>query len=832
MISDPAAQDLKFCLSRVTFPAAGGCFPIRMLSAVLADLRYAFRQLAKTPSFTAIALLTLALGIGANTAVFSVVRSVLLRPLPYPDADRLIVFWEDMTTFSQASVSWPDLQDWKRENQAFSALGGFRQGQYALTGQAEPRMLTGAEVEASFFDAVGLSPSLGRVFTADEDKVGAAPLAVLSHALWQGQFGGASDILGRVLTLNGHPYTVIGVLPPAFTLPENADFYTQLARLSDSASWQHRGDHPGIYALGRLKPGVTFAAGLADLQRVSRRISTDHPSTNTGVVAGGHPLLENLVGSYRRGLWTLLGAVALVLLIACANLAGLLMARSSARQNEIALRSALGASRLQIVRQLFLESLLLAVLGTALGLVLAHAVHAGILALSPTGDSRFQEATLDGPVLLVTCAVGLFAAVLFGLWPAWRSAQTDLRGSLAEGGRGGTGTSARARSVLIVAEIAVTLTLLFGAGLLLRSFSQLRHTELGFTPDHVLSARLSLPEKRYPSPEARFAFYEQVAARVRQLPGVTHVDFATNSPLNTGWQTSYAIPGRPEPLPGQSPFIEMNRVTDGYFQTLSIPLLRGRAFAPEDGGTKSRSIIIDEALARREWPNEDPVGKELLLGGRKDNAVTVIGVVPTLRVYGYSSEPKLAQAYVSLRAPTPRGAVLLVRTDRPVPALAQSVRQAVTEVDPDQPIWDVRMLGDRVGSTLATPRLYTFLLATFAGLALLLAAIGLYGLLAYHVSLRTREFGIRLALGAVGEQLLTLVLRRGLQLVALGTLLGLAGAIAVGRILAALLYQTKPMDLTVAGAVTGLLAAVAILASLLPALRASRVNPVIALRAE
>ncbi len=799
---------------------------------MFSDLRYACRQLVRTPSFTTIALLTLALGIGANTAVFSVVRSVLLRPLAYPEPDQLVVFWEDMATFPQASVSWPDLQDWRRDNQAFSALGGFRVGQYALTGQAEPRMLTGAEVEASFFDALGLPPALGRVFTADEDKAGAAGLAVLSHAFWQGQMGGAADVLGRILTLNGTPYTVIGVLPAAVALPERADLYTQMARLSDSPSWQNRGNHPGIYALGRLKPGVTFAAGLADLQRISRRIAAEHPNTSTGVIAGGTPLLDNLIGSYRRGLWTLLGAVGLVLLIACANLAGLLMARSSARRNEIALRSALGASRFQIVRQLFLESLVLAVVGTALGLGLAQVGQAGILALSPAGDSRFQAADLDGPVLATTAAVGLLTAVLFGLWPAWRSARVDLRGALADGGRGGTGSGTRARSVLIVAEIAVTLTLLFGAGLLLRSFSQLRQAELGFTPENVLSARISLPEKRYPGPEARLAFYEQVAARVRQVPGVTHVDVATNSPLNTGWQTSYAIPGRPEPLPGQSPFMEMNRVSDGYFQTLSIPLLRGRAFGPEDGGAKSRSIIIDEAFARREWPAEDPVGKELLLGGRKDNAVTVIGVVPTLRVYGYASEPKLAQAYVSVRAPTPAGAVLLVRTERPVASLAQSVRQAVREVDPDQPIWDVRMLDDRVGSTLATPRLYTFLLATFAGLALLLAAIGLYGLLAYHVSLRTREFGIRLALGAVGRQLLTLVLRRGFQLVALGTLLGLAGALAVGRILAALLYQTKPLDLTVAATVTALLAAVALVAALLPALRASRVNPVIALRAE
>ncbi len=798
---------------------------------MLADLKFALRQLAKTPGFTAVALLTLALGIGANTAIFSVVKSVLLSPLPYPGPGRLVVLWEDETNFQQASIAWPDLQDWQRDNTAFTALGGYRRDNYALTGRGEPEMLRGARASAALFDAIKLPPQLGRVFTAAEDKVGAPGLVVLSHGLWQRQFGGTPDALGKTLTLNGESYTVIGVLPAEFGSPTGVDFWTQLARGSDNPNWQNRSNHPGIYAIGRMKPGQTFATALADLKRISARIAQDHPDDSTGVTASGQLLFDSTVGDYRRGLTVLLGAVGLVLLIACANLANLLLARSAARESEFAVRAALGASRGRLVRQLLLESLVLALGGGVLGVILAGWARSGIVALSPAGVTRFQQTAIDAPVLAVTFGLALITALVFGLWPAWKAAQPDLRSSLASGGRTGSdGPGAtRAREALIVAEVALTLMLLVGAGLLLRSFERMQTANLGFAAHGVLTARLSLPKKNYGTKEQIDTFGDRLLERVRALPGVKSADLATNSPLNTGWQTSFLPEGHAPWPAGQNPLAEMNVVSDGYFRTLGIPLLRGRAFGPEDGLKSPRTAIIDQAFADKFWPGADPVGQKMTLSG--DPAV-VVGVVPTLKVYGYASEPKLVQAYLAARQDAPDDFALLVRTDGDAAALASSVRRVVSEIDPNQPVWNVRTLDDRIDASFSTPRLYTFLLAIFAGLALLLAAVGLYGVLAYQVSRRTREFGIRLALGSLTSQITTLVLRRGLRLLAAGLAVGLLGALALGRVLGTLLYRTSSFDPAVVGGVAGLLGVVALLACWLPARRAARVNPLIALRAD
>jgi putative ABC transport system permease protein len=779
-----------------------------------------------------IALLTLALGIGANTAIFSVVRSVLLRPLPYPDPGQLVILWEDETNFDQASIAWPDLQDWKRDNHAFASIGGYRRDNFTLTGRGEPQILRGAEVESSLFAAVGLAPMLGRTFTAEEDKVGAAALAILSYPIWQSRFAADPAILGQTVTLSGEPYTVIGVMPPEYVTPARSDFWTQLGRLGDTKSWQDRGNHPGIYAIGRLKPAQTFASGMADLKQVSARIARDFPDMSTGVTAAGRPLFEFIVQDYRRGLWTLLGAVSLVLLIACANLAGLLIARGASRQSEFAVRAAIGASRLRLIRQLFTESLLLAVAGAVLGVLLAHWARSGILALSPTGATRFQAATIDGPVLAVACGLAIATAALFGLWPAWRSANVDLRSSLASGGRTGTAGGSRARGVLIVLEVALTLALLVGAGLLLRSFARMQSADLGFNAAHVLTAQVTLPEKKYPTADARRNFETRALEQLRAIPGVVSADIATNSPLNTGWQTSYHVTGRPPNPPGVGPLAEMNVVSESYFQTLGIPLLRGRGFTRADGPDAPRVVIIDDGFAHREWPNEDPIGKTLELGGEKHERTTVIGVVPTLKLYGYATEPKLVQAYLPARRAAPDEFMLVIRSESEPAALIGSVRRALRDVDPDQALWDVRMLSDRVNDTFATPRLYAFLLVAFAGLALLLAAVGLYGVLAYHVSLRTREFGIRMALGALQTQVLTLVLGRGLRLMAIGLVLGTAAALVVGRVLQSMLYKTQPVDAMVLLSTAGALAAVACIACLIPALRATRVPPAIALRTE
>ena len=801
---------------------------------MFADLRFALRQLAKTPGFTAVALLTLALGIGANTAIFSVVKSVLLRPFPYPDSDRLVVLWEDELNYEQASIAWPDLVDWQRDNTAFTALAGYRRDDYAFTGRGEPEMLRGVRASASFFSVVGLPVTIGRVFTADEDKVGAPGLVVLSYGIWQRRFGGEANILGQTLTLNGEPYIVIGVAPPDLLTPTRTDFWTQLARGSDNPGWQNRGNHPGIRGLARIKPGFTFAQAIADLKNISAHIAKDFPDSSTGVAAGGQPLLDNTVGGYRAGLGLLLGAVALVLLIACANLASLLLARSAARETEFAVRAALGASRTRLVRQLLVESLVLALGGAALGLAFAAWARSGIVALSPPGVLRFQQIAIDGGVLAVTCALAIATAVLFGLWPAWKAAQPDLRASLANGGRGGSGGpgASRARETLIVAEIALTLVLLVGAGLLLRSFAQMQAANLGFEGRGVLTARVALPQKNYPNDEARLAFNTGVLERLATLPGVARADLANGTPLDNNWETSYHVPGTADAPPGQNPLAEMNVVSDGYFKTLGIPLRRGRTFGPEDTLTGPPVAIIDQALADRAWPGADPIGKQIELGGNKDKPATVVGVVPTLKVYGYATEPKLVQAYLSARQDVPQNYVLLIHATNDPAALTNAVRRAVLDVDPNQPIWDARTLGDRIGSTFATPRLYTFLLAIFAGLALGLAAVGIYGVLAYQVSRRTREFGIRLALGALASQVTALVLRRGLRLLALGLVLGFLGALALGKILGTLLYRTSAFDAGVLGGVAGLLATIALLACWIPARRAARVDPLVALRAD
>ncbi|MDB6095353.1 MAG: Permease [Verrucomicrobia bacterium] len=797
------------------------------------DFKFALRQLAKSPGFTAVAILTLALGIGANTAIFSLVQSVLLRPLPYPEADRLVVMWEDELNFPNASIAWPDLKDWQRDNTAFRALGGYRRDSFTFTGHGEPEMLTGARTNASYFDVVGLPPLLGRVFHADEDKPGAPALVVLGHKLWQRRFNADPPVIGQTIMLNGENFTVIGVLPAEFTSPSRAEFWTQLGRSGDTPGWQTRGNHPGIYALGRMKPGFTVQTALADLKRISARNEKDFPDTNTGVTAAGQALFENAVGSYRQGLWLLLGAVGLVLLIACANLANLLLARSATRENEFALRAALGATRGRIVRQLLLESLVLSVAGAALGLLLAVWARAGIAALSPADVTRFQQAAIDGRVLTATCVLAVLTALIFGLWPAWKSSSPDLRTALQAGGRTGSGSlrARRTRESLIIVEVALTLVLLVGAGLLLQSFSRMQAAELGFDSHGIITARVSLPERTYDKAEKIGTFHDRLLDRIRSLPGVKSADIATHSPLNTGWQTSFRPEGHPPWPPGQNPLAEMNVVSDGYFKTLGIPLLRGRAFGTEDNPKTQRVAIINQAFAEKYWPKVDAVGQKMTLGG--DEPTLVVGVVPTLKLYGYAEEPRLVQAYLSDRQDPGDDFQLLVRADgNSAAGLTTAIQRAVREVDPDQPVWDVRTLDERIDATFSQPRLYTFLLAIFAGLALLLASVGLYGVLAYQVAQRTREFGIRLALGAVHTQIVHLVLRHGLRLFALGAVLGLAGALALGRILGSLLYHTNALDPLVLGGVTALLAVIALGACWLPAHRATKVNPMVALRAE
>jgi len=802
---------------------------------MLLDLKFALRSLLKTPGFAAIAVLTLALGIGVNTAIFSMVKSVLLNPFPYPESERLVSLWEDAANsdqyFHHVSISWPDLQAWRRDNRGFAALGGFHEERYRFTGAGEPEMVVGTQANAALFDAIKVSPLLGRVFTAAEDQLGAPPLAVLMHGFWQRQFGGDPAIVGKTLRLNGAAYEVIGVLRPELELLTPAtDLVTQLNRLGDTPGWQDRGNHPGIYAIGRLKDGMTFAQAMADLKGISTRLNKDDPQ-KFSTVAAGAPLVEEAVGNL-HGLWLLQGAVGLVLLIVCANLASLMLARGMARESEYAVRAALGASRTQLIRQLLMESLVLAAAGGLLALLFAHWTQAAVVALKPAGVGFFERAQLDLGVLMAAFGLSALATVLMGLWPAWKSARLELRSALQSGGRtGSAGSSAsRAREVLIVAEVALTVMLLSGAGLLMKSFLRAQALDLGFDSHGVLSARLELPPQVYDSPEKIRSFYEQLLTRLRALPGVESVDTAVSPPLQTGWQMGYTVEGQP-PTDGPMPVAEVNFVSDSYLRTLRIPLLGGQVPDRDEIPENELAIVIDRAAAERHWPNQNPVGKRILFGGNQP--ATVVGIAPTLRLYGYVKESTMLQATIfAPRKSWIPSNFLLVRTRGNPAAFASAVRNAVHEIDPNQPIWDVRPYDDRVNATFSTARLYTVLLVAFAGLALLLASIGLYGVLAYQVARRTREFGIRIALGALHGQLMQLVLKNGLTLLAVGLLVGLVGALLLGRTLNALLYQTSPLDPMVLIGVMVVLTAIALFASWLPARRATKVDPLVALRAE
>ena len=800
-----------------------------------ADLRYALRALLKTPGFTLVAVLTLALGIGANTAIFSLVKSALLNPVPFPRARELMFLRESTANFPQAAISWPDLVDWQRDNHTFESIAGLRDQYHTLTGLGDPTMIEVKEANAALLDVLRVRPLLGRGFSAAEDKAGAPGLALVSYEFWQQRFGGNTRALGQTLTLDGSPYLVIGVLPPGINVGFlGGDVWTQLGRHADEPGFQARGNHPGIIAIGRLQPGTTARQALADLKRVSGQIKQAHPGEAAGLMdAAGKPLIDFLVDDYRRGLWMLSGAVGLVLLIVCVNLANLLLARGIARESEWAVRGALGATRSQLLRQLLLEVLILALAGGALGLLIAAACRGAMLQLGGVAAIVMQRTHIDGSALAATVLLSLLTAVAFGVWPACRAARSDVRVALQAGGRGGSaghGVS-RAQAALTIAEVALTVMLLVAAGLLIKSLTRAQAADLGFRSRNVLIAGVALLEQSYPNAEKLDSFIDRLLARVKTLSGVESVSLAWSTPMNNNWESNYKIDGRPPPAGGMDPFVEMNGVSDDYFRSLGIQLLRGRTFGPQDNRSAQPVAIVDQAFVNREWPNEGPIGKHVRLNGQD---ATVIGVAPTLRLYGYAVRPGIVQAYLPLRQDQVffRSYMLIVHAERSAPALERAVKRAVFEVDPNQPLWNIRTLDERIGDTFNIVRLNSLLMTVFAGVALLLAAIGLYGVLAFQVSRRAREFGVRMALGALQRQVLLLVLGRGLRFLAIGLVLGMVGAWVLGRLLQSLLYETDAFDLPIAGAVTLLLGGVALLACWLPARRATRVDPLVALRAE
>ena len=801
------------------------------------DLRYGSRMLLGAPGFTLVAVITLALGIGANAAIFSVINSVLLRPLQYPQPERLVWIWgtNPSANIKQETASLPDFVDWKQWGQSFADMGGFTSFSPILTGAGDPERLTGAVVTDGFFATLGVSPQLGRTFTPDEDRPGAQRVVVLSHALWQQRFGGDPRISGQKITLNDNPYLIVGVMPPGFKHPLPGmrlpvEVWAPLGL--DPAKTGRRGDFLGVVA--RLKPGVVIEQARAEMNALMGRLETQYPATNRGWGVIVLPLLERFVGEMRPTLYLLLAAVGFLLLIACANVANLLLARATLRRREVAIRSALGAGRWRIVRQLLTESALLSLLGGAVGLLLAEWGMDALIGASPASLPRIREVNLDWRVVGVAFGVSLVTGVLFGLLPALQAANLHLNEVLKDGGRGAADTARgkRVRGAIVVAEVALALTLLIGAGLMLRSFARLQNVNPGYNAENVLAVGLSIPAARYKEEPQVVAFYERLLDQVSTMPGAQSAGLVDALPLAGGSYLSFVIEGRVLQPTDNEPDAEHRVVSPGYFKAMGIPLIRGRLLSERDHAQSPFATVISETMARRYWPNEDPIGKRINLGDPQTSPWrTIVGIVGDVRNEGLNSEPN-PQMYISFTQAPRWSLTLIVRGSGDPTGLIAGVRSKVAGLDRDLPLYNIRTLKQMVAESLARERFGLLLIVTFAGLALMLAGVGVYGVLAYSVTQRTYEIGVRLALGASRRDVLRLVAGQGMKLVSVGVSIGLLAAFTLTRLMTGLLYGVSPTDpLTFIG-VAALLAIVALAACYIPARRAAKVDPMAALKCE
>ncbi len=801
------------------------------MDTLLRDIRFGFRGLSKRPGFTIIALLALALGIGANTAIFSLVNAVVLQPLPYTEPDQLVWAWGKFPGGNRASVSPADYLDFRNQNKTFEQFGamGTTSRPANLTGSGEPERLMASVVTGNFFQALGVTPALGRGFSLDNEKPGNDQVTVLSYGLWQKRFAGNPGIVNQRILLDGKSFEVIGVMGKDITFPQTAELWVPM-NFDGDPEMKVRAAH-FIRPIGRLKQGVTLAQAQADIDGIAAQLAQQFPASNNGWSLRLEPLRERLIGSGKTTLFILFGAVGFVLLIACANVANLLLVRAAARQKEVALRTALGASRVRIIRQLLTESLLLALVGGALGALIAAWGIDLLVMLNRDSIPPTAVVKIDVTVLAFTFGISVLTGLLFGIAPALRTVKLNLSDTLKEGGRsdGEGALRNRTRSLLVVFESAIAVVLLVAAGLLVRSLIALQNTNPGFDANNVLTLRVDLSRAKYDKPEKTANFWQSLEQRLSGLPGVETVGFITELPLSGQMNDApFTVEGRPPATPEQKFGADFRRVNQNYFQALRIPVLRGRNFTEQEVRDSAQVIVVSQALVDTAFPNEEALGKRLLTV-LSDKPFEIIGIVGDIRHRAMELQP-----YAAMYLPTyrPGGTTVVVRTQGDPLSLGPAVRKEVQEIDRDQPVSALRTMDDWIARSTATPRYRTTLLALFAALAMVLAATGIYGVMSYSVAQRTHEIGVRMALGARRSAVLGLIIRQGMLLVVVGLVIGLAGAFAVTRVMSSLLFGVGAKDPITFAVVAVLLSIVALIACYVPARRATKIDPLEALRYE
>ncbi len=817
------------------------------MNMMVQDLRYGLRTLAKSPGFAAVAVLTLALGIGANTALFSVINGVLLNPLPYPQPDRLVALYLRTPDSPRWSIAYPNFLDWVRDNRSFSALAAYRGDTFNLTGVGEPERLSAEMVSASFFPMLGVKPVLGRTLLPGDDQVGAAPVVLISGGLWKRKFGSAPDVVGKTLTLDGTVYTMVGVIPADFHYANNnfdtgKDVYVPIGQWNNP-TFRDRRTGMGMDAVGRLKPGVTFEQAKADMDALARHLAEEYPDANKGTGVTMVPLKQDMVGDIKPFLVLLLAAVGFVLLIACVNVANLLLARSTARDHEFAIRTALGANRVRVVRQLLTESILLALAGGGLGLLLASWGTRAALNILPEALPRAEEIHLDGRVLLFTFVASMLAGVLFGLAPALKTSRTDLHETLKEGGRGSSGAHHRAQGVFVAVEVSLAFVLMAGAGLMLRSLARLWSVDPGFNPRQLLTFRLSLPPAAVATPDTARTAWRQIQDRVSAIPGIQSTSLTVGAmPMAGDSEVPFWLEGQAKPATQA----EMKQaitylVQPDYLKVMGIPLLRGRFLSPADNAHSPLVTVIDERFRQLYFGNQDPIGKRINFD-IIDLSTEIVGVVGHVNQWGLDTDATSsmqAQSYFQMDQIPDRFVPLfggytgvMVRTGASPLAQIGSIRQVLGEISSEQVMYNIRTMEGIISDSLAARRFSMILLGIFAVLALVMSCVGIYGVISYLVGQRTHEIGIRMALGAERRDVLRMVLGDGAKLALVGVAIGLMAAFGLTRLMVKMLFGVSAHDPLNFAAVAVILMLVALLACYVPARRATKVDPLVALRYE